>query len=182
MIELFLLLMQIVLPLLAFILGISLILKWCGKANSLADGFNKTLTWIHNLLKEDSPVVAIPFPHALDHTLLKNFDNIGETYFKKFTYSHSVQENGCQKILYFIYGQKLDIEISEIMAIDFRNFLMEIENLNVNVVIEVWTYVSDKNLMICFATSQEGINWINQQRANTASRQVLLDRDMELIE
>lgn len=173
---------KIVVPILVIMFGFSAALKWCGKANSISEGFGKVLTVLISFFKEETLIPNTFFPYSLDYSFLKNFNVIGDTFFKKFIFYGCCLDNDCEVIRYRIQEPKFESEISEMISMEFRNFLLEVENLNASVFVDTWAYVSGNNLTIYFALNQSGVNWLNQQRANTVSRQALPDLDLDLFD
>lgn len=181
----FLSLLQMVVPFLILFLVIAVILKWCGKAATVSEGFGKVLSWIGSVyrsLNDDTVPTTQVFPYYIDRFGLKGFNAVGSTYFSSFIFSDIGDGNGCETVCYITRNPKYDSDIEDMISCEFRNYLQTTQNLHINVTIEIWVSYVNNMLLINFALNAKGIEWINQQRLNSVSRQVNFNSELDLLE
>lgn len=111
----------------------------------------------------------------VDEEQLKALTEQIKQFFEYLVYESACFNADLLKIVY-LRGQ-LNVGIDVVEAV-FRNFIRQINNLPANAPLFTWLYMDDSRLYLFAAFSDTGRTWIQQQRNNQRSRQILGDRDL----
>lgn len=112
---------------------------------------------------------------AVDEDQLKALTEQLKSFFEFLVYESACFNADLLKIVY-LRGQ-LNVGVNVVEAV-FRNFIRKMNNLPANTPLFTWVYMDDARLYLFVALSDIGIGWIQQQRNNERSRQILGDRDL----
>lgn len=167
--KLFYPILEIGAPVLGVLFLSALILKWCGKADTVAEGFRIALDGIISLFKDDSYVAQVCY--EIEEREFDSFTKIIQVFFE-FAVFISAQNCGDYMVVrYRVGGMNVPIDVLEV---EWVKFIKRIYNVPVHIKIPVFVYFNDIDGYVDFycAFNDNGMKKIRMFKDNIKSRQL----------
>ncbi len=144
-----------------------------GKSTNFGEAFVAVLTEFYKYCNTNNiPVTSNLYPPSIDERFWFGFEKKIKNKFVDVDFNTFVISNGvCGAEFSVIQSANSDVKIlRQMLEKSLQNYLLQALNLHMNTCFSVFVYLNGNDLQIYYAISDEGLQFIQNQKRNERSR------------